>query len=208
MAVARPTGERARRRQLIDAAIWTFARKGYRAASVGDIVARARVARGTFYLYFDGKEAVFLAIINDFHDRLRRMLAEPESPVPLAEHNGRAMLRRSIRRWLGMFADHRDAATVILREAPAINPRFEAELARLRDLGLEHFAARFRRFQALGLVNRSVPPELLAHFQLGMVDEVVNSFILGGSTADLDELAHQVAAFEWNGIQPSLKSEV
>lgn len=207
MAAAPPAGQKVRRRQLIDAAIWTFARKGYRASSVSDIVARAKVARGTFYLYFDGKEEVFLAIIEDFHHRLRRMLAEAESPVPLAEHNGRALLRRSIRRWLELFAGHRDAATVILREATAINPRFEAELARLRDLGLDHFAARFRRLQALGLVNRSVPPELLAHFQLGMVDELVNSFILGGSAADLDELARQVAAFEWSGIQPSVKSQ-
>jgi AcrR family transcriptional regulator len=52
-----------RRHQLLEAATWVFARKGYRRAGVSDIIARARVARGTFYLYLDSKEQVFLAIV-------------------------------------------------------------------------------------------------------------------------------------------------
>ena len=39
------------------------------AAGVSDIIDRADVARGTFYLYFDSKEEVFLAIVEDFHER-------------------------------------------------------------------------------------------------------------------------------------------
>jgi hypothetical protein len=54
----------------------------------------------------------------------------------------------------------------------------------------------------IGLVNRSVAPELLAHFQLGIVDELVNSIILGEAAVDLDDLARQVATFEWSGIRP------
>ena len=52
-----------RRQQLLEAATWVFARKGYRRAGISDIIARAGVARGTFYLYFDSKEQVFLAIV-------------------------------------------------------------------------------------------------------------------------------------------------
>ena len=127
----------ARRQQLLDAAAWTFARKGYRAANIGDIIERAGVARGTFYLYFDSKDQVFLAIVEDFRDRIQRMLEEPEAPVRLAEHHGQAMLQRSFRRWLELFAAHRDAAAVILREATSIDSRFEGEAARLRGLALE-----------------------------------------------------------------------
>jgi AcrR family transcriptional regulator len=196
---------RSRRQQLIDAAVWAFARKGYRAASVSDIIARAGVARGTFYLYFDGKEQVFLAVIEEFQEGLRQMLDAPEPPVPLADHHGRALLQRSFHRWLMFFSDHRDAAAVVLKEATSIDPRFEASLARLRDIGLDYFAARFRRFQARGLVNTTLSAELVAHLQLGMVDELVNSFVLRDEAIDhqaIHVLAGQLAAFAWDGIRP------
>ncbi len=191
-----------RRQQLLDAAAWTFARKGYRAAAVSDIIDRAKVARGTFYLYFDSKEQVFLAIVEDFHDRIKRMLEEPEAPVRLAEHHGQAMLQRSFRRWLELFAAHRDAAAVILKEATSIDARFEGEAARLRGLALSYFAERFKRFQLRGLVNPLVSPELVAHLQMAMVEELVSAFVLPGTSIDLDDLAAQLAAFEWNGIRP------
>lgn len=193
----------ARRQQLLDAASWAFARKGYRAAAISDIVERANVARGTFYLYFDSKDEVFLAIVDDFHDRIKRMLDEPEAPVRLAEHHGQAMLQRSFRRWLELFAAHRDAAAVILKEATSIDARFEAGATRVRELALKYFAERFTRFQARGLVNPSLSAELVARLQMAMVEELVNAFVLPDSSIDIDELAAQLAAFEWNGIRPT-----
>jgi len=192
----------ARRRQLLDAAAWTFARKGYRAASVSDIIDRAQVARGTFYLYFDGKADVFLAIVDDFHERIKAMLDEAEGDVRLAEHHGQAMLQRNFRRWLELFAAHRDQAAVILKEATSIDERFAAGATRLRALALGYFAERFKRFQARGLVSASQSPELVAHLQMAMVEELVNAFVLPDSRVDLDDLAAQLAAFEWNGIRP------
>ena len=205
IAVHSQTGPQPRREQLLAAAVWAFARKGYRAASVSDIIGRAGVARGTFYLYFDGKEHVFLAVIEDFQEGLRQMLAAPDSPVALADHHGRAMLQRSFYRWLAFFSEHRDAATVVLKEATSIDPRFEASLARLRDIGLDYFAARFKRFQARGLVNTALSAELVAHLQLGMVDELVSSYVLRDEAPDnnaINALAGQLAAFAWDGIRP------
>jgi AcrR family transcriptional regulator len=191
-----------RRRQLLDAAIWVFARKGYRRAAIRDIIDRARVARGTFYLYFDSKEDVFLSVLDDFHAQLQRMVESPDAPVPLAEHNGRAMLQRSLRRWLQLFAEHRDAARIVLKEAIAIDPRFEAGFVRVRQLGAEYFAERFRRFQARGFISRAVPADLLAHIQMGIVDGAVNAYVLTDASIDLEALAGRLAAFEWDGMRP------
>ena len=70
------------------------------------------------------------------------------------------------------------------------------------ELALEYFAGRFKRLQARGLVNPSLSPELVAHLQMVMVEELVNAFVLSDTRADLDDLAAQLAAFEWNGIRP------
>jgi TetR/AcrR family transcriptional regulator, fatty acid metabolism regulator protein len=192
-----------RRRQLLEAAIWVFARKGYRRAGISDIIARAGVARGTFYLHFKSKEQVFLAIVEDFHGRITRALAGTVDPAALAADGGpRALLYASARRWIEFFASHRDAATVILKEASSIDPRFEKGFAALRQSAASFFAARLRRLQELGLANAKLSPELFARLQLGMFDELLSVFVLGNEQADLDALADQLAEFEWNGIRP------
>ena len=90
---------------------------------------------------------------------------------------------------------------MILREATSIDPRFEARLAALRGLALDYFAGRFRRAQTLGYVTSQIAPELLAHVQLGILDEIVNAFVLNDPSGDLDRLAEQLAACEWQGIR-------
>lgn len=47
-----------KRDQILDAALSLFAERGYSAAPVPEIAARAGVAAGTIYRYFDGKEAL------------------------------------------------------------------------------------------------------------------------------------------------------
>jgi AcrR family transcriptional regulator len=193
----------ARRQQLLDAATWVFARKGYRHAGISDIIARAGVARGTFYLYFKSKQEVFLAIVNDFHSRITGALAQADDPVAVAAQAGtpQAVLRTSARRWLSFFSEHRDAAIVVLKEASSIDPRFEQGFVDLRKSAVTFFAARFKRLQELGLVRSQVSPELAAHLQLGMFDALLNDFVLRDGDVDLDALAESLADFEWNGIR-------
>ena len=193
----------ARRQQLLDAATWVFARKGYRHAGISDIIARAGVARGTFYLYFKSKQDVFLAIVNAFHSRITHALAQADDPVAVATQAGtpQAVLRSSARRWLAFFTEHRDAAIVVLKEASSIDPRFEKGFVDLRKSAVSSFAARFKRLQDLGLVRTQISPELAAHLQLGMFDALLNDLVLRDADIDLDTLADALADFEWNGIR-------
>jgi AcrR family transcriptional regulator len=52
----------ARREQIIAAGLACFARSGYHATTMADVAAKAGVSKGTPYLYFAGKEALFLAL--------------------------------------------------------------------------------------------------------------------------------------------------
>lgn len=190
-----------RRHQLLAAATSVFAAKGYRRASITHIIAAASVARGTFYLYFKSKEAVFAAILEDFHARLAAALNEPLGPT--LAHDGYATLRADVHRWLRFFEAHREAATILLKEATSIDPRFEPTIDNLRRETLEHFARRFRDLQLRGLVRSGISPELVGHLQLGMFDQLVIAVVLRpGWKVKLDVLADQLADFAWNGIRP------
>jgi TetR/AcrR family transcriptional regulator, repressor for uid operon len=52
----------ARRDQIIAAGLACFARSGYHATTMADVAAHAGVSKGTPYLYFDSKQALFLAL--------------------------------------------------------------------------------------------------------------------------------------------------
>jgi len=52
----------ARREQIIAAGLACFASCGYHAATMADVAAEAGVSKGTPYLYFDSKQALFLAL--------------------------------------------------------------------------------------------------------------------------------------------------
>src|SRR5688572_26413385 len=56
----------ANREKLMAAARKVFSEKGYAAATVRDIVRETDLASGTFYNYFEDKEAVFRAMFEDF----------------------------------------------------------------------------------------------------------------------------------------------
>ena len=63
-AKATPADRAAVRRQaILDAALTVFAERGYEAARLDDVAAHAGVAKGTLYLYFEDKEALFEALV-------------------------------------------------------------------------------------------------------------------------------------------------
>ena len=55
----------ARPAEIVQAAYQVFSEKGFAAARLDDIAARAGVSKGTLYLYFDSKDALFKAVIRE-----------------------------------------------------------------------------------------------------------------------------------------------
>ncbi|QID16959.1 TetR/AcrR family transcriptional regulator [Nitrogeniibacter mangrovi] len=99
---ARRRRKEARPQELTAAALSLFVEKGFAATRLDEVAARAGVSKGTLYLYFDSKEALFLAVIREgilpVLDEGRRMLAEhADDPV--------AALRAYIRGWWSMLGD-------------------------------------------------------------------------------------------------------
>jgi AcrR family transcriptional regulator len=74
-----------RRQAILDAALAVFAEHGYEAASLDEVARRAGIAKGTLYLYFKGKEALFESLIRSAIDpvlaRLQEVSALPDMPL-------------------------------------------------------------------------------------------------------------------------------
>lgn len=191
-----------RRQQLLDAAIRVFARKGYTAASINDIIEAGGVARGTFYLYFPGKREAFIAVVDDYRSRLERLIktlrtsadqATPEKWQEKAEQNLRA--------WFEFFLRDRETTKIVLREANTIDPQFARKRKAIRELAKTFLAERFGRAQEAGLCRADLSPQVFSLFVMGMLDETVSSYILSSKQPNLDWLVEQWMKFELDGIR-------
>ena len=67
-------------RKLLDAAAKEFGDLGFHAASISGITRRAGTALGSFYTYFDSKEAIFSALVRDMSQAVAETVAAEVSP--------------------------------------------------------------------------------------------------------------------------------
>src|ERR1700761_435768 len=87
--------ESAKRRQILDGARRVFLADGFDGASMNDIAKVAGVSKGTLYVYFPSKEALFAALIRE--DRKQQVerfvaLAGPDGPRALLGAFGRQLI--------------------------------------------------------------------------------------------------------------------
>jgi AcrR family transcriptional regulator len=62
-----------RRAEIIEAALKVFARKGFHQARTEDVAVQAHIAKGTLYLYFDSKDAIYDAALQHAVDQLTEL---------------------------------------------------------------------------------------------------------------------------------------
>jgi AcrR family transcriptional regulator len=107
----RPTQDRELRaqgrqtlRNLLEAGLAEFDERGFQAVRVDDIVRRAQISHGTFYLYFSNKEDLFKALLRDaLHDM---SLVTDEFPVVTRNEAGRVALQRWVHAFCDVYAAH------------------------------------------------------------------------------------------------------
>ena len=82
-----------RRRELIDAALTVFARDGFAGATIDAVAEEAEVSKGTVYLYFESKEALFEEVVRG---RLLSVIGAARSFVTTFEGPVEALLRAQV----------------------------------------------------------------------------------------------------------------
>jgi AcrR family transcriptional regulator len=111
-----PRGQRTLRK-ILDAALEEFGEKGFSEGSIVGITSRARVALGTFYTYFDSKEAVFQELVRDMSAQVRDHVAPVLSEsLDTLDGEGRALAS-----FLDFVRTHRQVYRII-DEAEFVDP--------------------------------------------------------------------------------------
>jgi len=108
---------------LLEAARTVFGERGYQGATVAAITREAHTAHGTFYLYFDNREDVFLQVVNDLLDELYQHSFTPIEDLPSQGDAG--MLRERIAAFITAWVAHGPLWRALL-EASLASARVQA----------------------------------------------------------------------------------
>ncbi len=143
MLAPRKRRKEARPAEPLEAALGLFVEKGFTATRLEDVAARAGVSKGTLYLYFENKDALFKAVIQE---GIIPVIAENEAIA--ARHTGCsfALLEILLDNWWSKIGQTAFAGIPKLMVAEARNfpdlARFYYENVISRGRGLVGFALR------------------------------------------------------------------
>jgi AcrR family transcriptional regulator len=114
----RPRAERQaeRRQAILDAALEEFAARGFEATRLDDVARRARIAKGTIYLYFRDKESLFQELVRAMVSPLVGAIAA----APLDELPIRAVVEMIVDLFVKEIygTRRRDVLRLIISEGP------------------------------------------------------------------------------------------
>jgi TetR/AcrR family transcriptional regulator, fatty acid metabolism regulator protein len=174
------------RERIVRSAVAVFARKGYHRATVDDIVRESGTSKGAVYHHFGNKEALFVALVDDFAARLAGAVAAAIEQ----SHGAVGKIEAGLRAGLETFAAHRDLAHIILLESTSVGPAYQAKRAEIHG----RFAALIQGYLDQAVAERTIPPldtRIATLAWLGAINELV---IVSLSTGAPDLVAEVVPA--------------
>ena len=181
-------GARERRDVILAAARGVLGKRGYAAATISEIVARAGVAQGTFYLYFPSKGSLLEALSEQMFMALTRSVTLATEGATDLEAAVRAVVRAA-------FAEASEWTDVrAILNSPGAASELRAGRERLTAPFAQFFSAFLRSRQSAGQAQASLDPDLTGPLLAAFVGQSICHMTSGdGPTpAQIDEIARIV----------------
>jgi AcrR family transcriptional regulator len=127
----------AKRERILASALKLFAHEPYQAVTMDRVAEAAGVAKGTLYLYFPSKDALYLGVLSDGLDTAYRTYQSSADPkLPVVER-----LRRSIGVMVEFFDQRRDFLQFYATEEPRLAEARNRIIEGSRERGFNFFAS-------------------------------------------------------------------
>src|SRR5271156_2003255 len=143
----------AKRERILAAALKLFAHEAYQAVTMDRVAEAARVAKGTLYLYFPSKVALYLGVLSDGLDTAYRTYQASADPkLPVVER-----LRRSIAVMVEFYDQRRDFLQFFATEEPRPAEARNRIIEGSRERGFNFFASLIEEGIRVGVFTRVDP---------------------------------------------------
>ncbi|HLO01489.1 MAG TPA: helix-turn-helix domain-containing protein [Symbiobacteriaceae bacterium] len=191
MAATRTRKGEESRSRLLHAATTEFARLGYHATKVSDIVAAAGLSQAAFYLYFTSKEAVFTELIAEFRGRLQVLADAGKLATHLSPESVPDQVRANVLALLQLLM----ADATLTRIALFLAPDGES----IRDGIAALIMANLQANQAAGIIRPDLDVAVGADAMVGLLERLLRRWLKTGEGAP-ESLASAAADVIMYGI--------
>lgn len=194
-ATLTPRGLR-RRAELIDAARTVFERDGFVDTRIADIADEASIAHGTFYIYFDSKEAVFRAVITAHMDRIRE-----DARIERDQHPNSALaaIAAANRSYATAFKQHH-RLMLLWEQVAGFDPTIDALLREQVQFYIDRAERSIRSLQKDRLADPELDAAYAAQALCGMVLEFCTQWFATGKDYDIDRAVDTLTTIWARGI--------
>ena len=189
-----------RRASLLDAARQVFSQKGYHPATVDDITRVAGVAKGTFYLYFSEKRAVFYDLMLQFFEMVTNVGMSVSRDVKTKQEYF-TRIETAASRLSELFQNNRDLVRLSYRESMGMDEKLEKMVRDFYRSMAQVEADNIRRGMDLGLFRDDIDPLLAAYAHIGMVERVLLQWQFDRSFPEMPDLQRQLVELAYIGLK-------
>ncbi len=183
-----------RRQQILAAARDVFAKRGYHAAKIDEIVAAAGVARGTFYLYFEDKRGIFEEIVDRAFARLGMAITRVDPAAPVEDQ-----IKDNIRRIVGVLLEDKATTKILLSDAVGLDPGFDRKLLVFYEEVGKLLRESLTDGQALGIVAPG-DAQILAVLAMGAMKEILYQVTMRDLALGEEEIVEAIYGFLSRGF--------
>lgn len=184
------------RTKIFKAALELFSEKGFANTSVGEIVERAGIAKGTIYYHFKGKDELFLMLMESGVEFLTRVIREASA----GEHDPVKRLESIIAAQVRLFLNHPDFYKVLMSEIWWLEARLHEDLQKVRKSYLSILEETIRAGQEAGALKPGIDVEMAAPALFGLISHVTLQVVLDSPKPQFHRALRAVTDTFMNGV--------
>lgn len=166
-----------KRQWILECAIDEFSEHGYSGASISRLVSAAKIAKGSFYQYFEDKEDLY-AYLLDYALVSYKMRISDEESVKLEGITLTEFLRILLKRMTGEFFSRPKLLKISVDFLRHQNEPFQKSIAeKYAPVSGDYFQHFIREEKSRNEIDLNVDNDMLSYMLMGATNEIVNMLL-------------------------------
>lgn len=188
-----------RKEFILECARSLFVEKGFHATSISDIIAKARIARSTYYAHFTGKEEIFSFLVDNFLYLLIEKILSINISRADSQNTLPAEIRAMTLELVAFLEKNADMVRLIITAQQGYDSHFDKKIQEFFDAVL----SAIKRLLDEGISDgnvRACRTDIIALAILGCIKQVMLQWLVFEEIPDIRSVLDDIIVYNLYGI--------
>lgn len=185
------------RRKILNAAKDVFIEKGFKDATITQIIKKANVGYGTAYTHFKGKDNILIHLMEDVMQQFFEIAHMEYKPINISE--AKKKIKQQVVLFLTLARSERQALSVFY-EAMGISEKANDQWLKIRNYFVVNIMNDISYVQENGLARKDMDKEIIAKSWFAINEMFLWEIVNGKDERPIDEIANNIVNLYTNGL--------